>query len=422
MINLRSLETIRNQTQTTAHVKPDYAKYNFANIPGTILNLLGAPADNGLPADVLPDGRRFEKVIFFFIDAFGWKQFEKHAQQSAVLKRFIEDGVVSQLTSQFPSTTTAHVTTAHTNLRVGQHGMFEWNYYEPRADAVITPLFYCFAGEYKRGTLLEAGIDPASVFPRHNIYPWLTEHGVASTVFNKAEYASSPFNAFMNRGATQQIAHDELPQAMKQLTQAVQAQEGPAYYFLYWGTFDALCHAHGPDSAQAQAELRSVLALLESDLVKVLSGRQDTLLLVSADHGQIAIDPVQTIYLDRLLPDIIDSFQRSQSGRPLVPGGSCRDFFLYIDEEQLDEVQRRLERALDGRAQVLRVDSLIEGGYFGLPVSGTFLSRVGNLLILPEPGESVWWSGPGGYELPFHGFHGGLTEEEMLIPLLALPL
>ncbi|MFN2123338.1 MAG: alkaline phosphatase family protein, partial [Candidatus Promineifilaceae bacterium] len=97
-------------------------------------------------------------------------------------------------------------------------------------------------------------------------------------------------------------------------------------------------------------------------------------------------------------------------------------FFLYIEEDRLEETQERLTSALDGRAQVLRVDRLIEEGYFGLPVSETFLSRVGNLVVLPGPGESVWWAGLGGYELPFLGFHGGLDQEEMLIPLLALPL
>jgi hypothetical protein len=422
MLNQNSIAAIDRQTLSPQHVKPDYALYNFANIPGTVLNLLGATAENRLPADALPVGKQFKKVIFFFIDAFGWKQFEKHAADSAVLQRFLNEGVVSQLTSQFPSTTTAHVTTAHTNQRVGQHGMYEWNYYEPRVDAMITPLFYSFAGEYKRGTMAEAGINPAIIFPRQNIYPALSEQGVTSYVLNKAEYANSPYNKTICRGAAQLPAFDDLLQGMEQLTMAVIEQKGPAYYFLYWGQFDALCHAHGPDSPQAQTELRTILELMETSLLDPLAGTRDTLLLVSTDHGQTAIDPAQTIYLDRLLPDLQDSFQKSGSGRPLVPGGSCRDFFLYIEEDRLEETQERLTSALDGRAQVLRVDRLIEEGYFGLPVSETFLSRVGNLVVLPGPGESVWWAGPGGYELPFLGFHGGLDQEEMLIPLLALPL
>jgi predicted AlkP superfamily pyrophosphatase or phosphodiesterase len=426
VINQHSIATISNQTISSSHVQPDYSGYNFANIPGTILNLFNIPVENRLPPSALPDlasvEGSIEKVIFLFVDAFGWQMFERFAPDSVVLQRFLNDGVVSQLTSQFPSTTTAHVTTAHTNLRVGQHGMYEWNYYEPRADTMITPLFFSFTGDYTRGTLRGSGVEPENIYPQHNIYPTLTGQGVPSYLFNKAEYASSPYNMAVCRDATLQIAFADLPQGLDQLSQAVLSHKGPAYYFLYWGQYDALCHTYGPASPQAQTELQTILKLVETRLVEPLAGVHDTLLLVSADHGQTAIDPAQTIYIDRLLPDIQDNFKTSQSGQPLVPAGSCRDFFLYIEENRLEESQQRLELALEDRAQVLRVDGLIERGYFGLPVSETFLSRVGNLLILPAPGESVWWSGPGGWELPFHGFHGGLDQEEMLIPLLALPL
>jgi predicted AlkP superfamily pyrophosphatase or phosphodiesterase len=426
VINQHSIETIKKQIISPSHVRPDYAGYNFANIPGTILNLFNVPVENRLQALALPGQASNEvsnkKVIFLFIDAFGWRKFEEFATESAVLQHFLQDGVVSQLTSQFPSTTTAHVTTAHTNLRVGQHGMYEWNYYEPRVDAMITPLFFSFTGDYTRGTLGGSGIEAQDIYPRHNIYAALSGQEVPSYIFNKGEYASSPYNTAVCHGATHQVSFDDLPQGLNRLAQAVLAQQGPGYFFLYWGQYDALCHTYGPDSPEADVELRSILELIETKLLGPLAEVRDTLLLVSADHGQTTIDPAQTIYLDRLLPDIGASFKRSGSGRPLVPAGSCRDFFLYIEEDRLDESKERLRRALDGRVQVLRVDGLLQDGYFGLPVSETFLARVGNLLLLPEPGESIWWAGPGGWELPFRGFHGGLHQEEMLIPLLALSL
>jgi hypothetical protein len=422
MINSHSIATNNKQTASAAHVRPDYALYNFANIPGTILNLFNVPTDTRLPEDVLPHSQGFEKVIFFFIDAFGWKLFERFVEDSAVLQQFLNNGVVSQLTSQFPSTTTAHVTTTHTNLPVGGHGMFEWNYYEPAADAVITPLFYSFAGDDTRGTLRGSGLDPAAIYPRSSMYPLLRQHGVASYLFNKAEYAASPYNAAVGAGATRQVAHDDLPQALEQLSQAVIAHEGPAYYFLYWGRFDALCHTYGPDSAQAEEELRCVLQLLESRLLKPLSGARDTLLLIGADHGQTAIDPARTLYLNKLWPDIANTFKTTRGGRPIVPGGSCRSFFLYVKEDRLEQVQGRLQTMLDGTAQVLSVGRLIAQGYFGQPVLQKFLSRVGNLVIVPDPGESVWWYEAGKFEVGWYGFHGGLAAEEMLIPLLALPL
>ncbi|MEJ2752985.1 MAG: alkaline phosphatase family protein, partial [Chloroflexota bacterium] len=82
-----------------------------------------------------------------------------------------------------------------------------------------------------------------------------------------------------------------------------------------------MCHAYGPDSPQAQAELIYVLELLESGLFKPLEGMGSTLLLIGADHGQTAVDPARTIYLNQLWPDIASTFKSTRSGRPIVPGG-----------------------------------------------------------------------------------------------------
>ena len=113
----------------------------------------------------------------------------------------------------------------------------------------------------------------------------------------------------------------------------------------------------------------------------------------------------------------------NRAGKAIVPGGSCRDMFLYIQETALDDAQALLSRQLEGKALVCRVADLIAQGYFGpLPVSETFLSHVGNLVILPFEGEAVWWYEEGRFEQKFFGHHGGLTPGEMEIPLLIYAL
>ena len=63
----------------------------------------------------------YDQVILLFLDGFGWKLFERHLEHP-FLRRFMEKGVVSKITSQFPSTTSAQVTTIHTGQEVGQTG------------------------------------------------------------------------------------------------------------------------------------------------------------------------------------------------------------------------------------------------------------------------------------------------------------
>jgi hypothetical protein len=122
--------------------------------------------------------------------------------------------------------------------------------------------------------------------------------------------------------------------------------------------------------------------------------------------------------LDPAFTGIEKLLKTNRLGERLVPAGSARDFFLYIYEERLEEAQAFLASRLEGRAEVRKVAELMEEGYFGPNLSPQFLGRVGNLVILPYQGESVWWFEKDSFEQRFHGHHGGLTKQEMEIPLI----
>ena len=87
--------------------------------------------------------------------------------------------------------------------------------------------------------------------------------------------------------------------------------------------------------------------------------------------------------------------------------------FLYIIYDMLDEAQSFLARRLEGKADVIKTDSLIGDGYFGSEISSRFRERVGNLVILSYRYESVWWYEKDKYDQKYYGHHGGLTPQEM---------
>ena len=88
------------------------------------------------------------------------------------------------MTSQFPSTTAAHVTCMHTGLDVGQSGVYEWNYYEPLVDEVISPLLFAYAGEKERDTLKRSGIPAEAFFPTQTFYQKLQTRGITILRFS----------------------------------------------------------------------------------------------------------------------------------------------------------------------------------------------------------------------------------------------
>ena len=117
-----------------------------------------------------------------------------------------------------------------------------------------------------------------------------------------------------------------------------------------------------------------------------------------------------------------DQIVTKHRGDHRVRSFSCRDQFLYIKEEHLAEAQAMLSKGLEGKADVVYTEDLIAQGYFGPDISATFRARVGNLVILPYRYEAVWWHEKGKFEQKYYGHHGGLTPQEMEIPLLAMEL
>jgi predicted AlkP superfamily pyrophosphatase or phosphodiesterase len=402
-------------------VKPRYGSHCFADIPPTVRYLLtgvGAPA---LAPDVLqPFHRRYETVILFLIDTFGWRYLERYGATYPFLHRLTHDGHVSKLTAQFPSTTAAQVTTLHTGLPVGQSGTYEWHYFEPQVDAIITPLLFSYVGTTARDTLKPTHMAPASFFPSTTFYQSLARYGVQSTIVQHRDYTPSTYSNVVFQGA-RVVPYTTLSEALVNLQALLAEQTTPAYYVLYFDTIDALAHQYGPHSPQVEAELDTFLTTMERLFdPKRHRQRSPMLFVMTADHGQIDTDPKTTLYLN--LEPRFAGLERylKTNGKDelLVPAGSARDMFLYVKDDCLDEVHQFLAERLAGKAEVVKTQWLIEAGYFGPPpVSDRLLTRVGNLVILPHKYETVWWYEKGKFAQKFYGHHGGLTREEMDIPL-----
>src|SRR5947209_5894510 len=230
MLNSASLNAVNNAKFSQRFVKPLYESYCFANLPQTIEFLLTGKGQSGFPSDVfgsLPT--RYNKVVLFFIDAFGWRFFAKYAEKYEFLKTVLKYGAVSKITSQFPSTTAAHVTCIHTGLNVGQSGVYEWNYYEPLVDEMITPLLFAYAGDKTRDTLKRAKVPAEAYFPRQTLYSTLQARGVASYVFQSAAFTpSTPSNVFF-KGASV-FPYKQVSDALAQLSHLLQAQRAICFY------------------------------------------------------------------------------------------------------------------------------------------------------------------------------------------------
>jgi hypothetical protein len=425
MINRRSIESVEASTFSKQFRKPLYDSYCFSNIPGTIEQLLCGDTElPTLPPDVLGNlSTSYDKVVLLFIDGFGWRFFDAYKEKHPFLNRIVAQGVASKITSQFPSTTAAHVTTIHTGQSVGESGVFEWFYYEPKLDAMIAPLLFSFAGDKERHTLQAVDASPQDLYPTSTFYQRLTSRGIRSSLYQSRDFTPSPYNDVVTAGVETILPARTVSEALTSLARALIAEKGKAYFHLYFDQIDGIGHQYGPSTAQFEAEVDTFFTTLERIFYSSVAGKcGKTLLLMTADHGQTEVDPKTTIYLNREIPDITSWIRANRTGKLLAPGGSCRDLFLYIKDEYLAKAHEALTKLLEGRAEVHRVDELMRQGLFGSAPGELLKSRVGNLCILPYEHESVWWWEEGRFEQRFYGHHGGLTPAEVESIFLALPL
>jgi Type I phosphodiesterase / nucleotide pyrophosphatase len=380
----------------------------FAALPATVERLLGV-GEGGVALAGLP--ARADRVLLVLLDAFGWRFFTRHGDHPLLARM----QAVVPLTSMFPATTAAHVTTLHTGTGVGEHGLYEWNVYDPGLDAIVTPLLFSFAGDGARDTLLRAGADPDAVLPSMpTLYERLGGAGVACAVFEPAAFAPSTYDSVLARGARLHPVAD-LRSGLREVAAALRA-DVRVYAYLYWDEVDAVGHMHGPSSPEFAATAVRCLDALEAGLRALPEG---TVVLLAADHGQVDVDPATTIFVNEAWPGIAELLARGRRGRVLAPAGSARDLFLHCRAEAVDELIAGLVRMVGDRASVHRVEELVAAGWFG-EAGERLRARLADVCVLPAPGETVWWRERRRFDMVFRGHHGGLSEDEARTQVAAL--
>ena len=320
-----------------------------------------------LPGQIAALTREHERVAVVLLDAFGWDFVQRHGDHPLLRRMAIEP-----VASQFPSTTAAHLTTLYTGLPVAEHGLYEWQIYEPSLDRMILPLPFVDALDGE-----PLALDPHELVPGPTFFEQLD---VPVTALQPQAIWPSTYSGAALQGA-EVIPYASFEEAVAQLGR-------PGLTYLYWDGIDAAGHRHGPSSAEFDAAIVVALDALERQL-------PHGTLLVTADHGQIDVADVDL--MEDAWPDLTAQLR-------LPPAGSARDCFLHVHEPET--VVAKLADALGERAEVHLAADLF-------PDAGPRLrARLADVCVLPAPGRMAWLGAFPSRQLRFKGHHGGRTPQE----------
>ena len=408
------------KTTNSNFVYPQYNKNCISNIPNTILqhlNVQNGNSDAPLEKQIKKVNQgTANKVVLLVVDGFGFNQFLLHYKENRFLTNLTKEGEVFPLTSVYPSQTTNALTTLNTGLTPQQHGLFEYFIYLKEI-GIVNALRFERIGNKNRSKLIEHGYNPDIMFKGENIQQKLNKEGIQTFTHMHLSNSSNACTKLVFEGSTI-IPSLKTSDAIVKLRKNLEKNRGSAYFFVHLETLDTISHEYGPQSEEYNAELQSISYLLQKELVEKTSPEtaKETLILMTADHGAVDVNPDDTTYLN-LESEPMLNLQCEKNRKRILPTGGPRDIFLHVKDQKLAQTKEALTQKIGKKAQIIETQEAIEKGLFGLgQASEEFLERTGNLLILPYERETIWFEGPQGRKISFLGQHGGLNEEEMLVP------
>jgi hypothetical protein len=373
---------------------PDYQGGSLVNLIASIVEGCGGRPRHA-PLSLLParEVAAARNVVLFLIDGLGDNYLRRQASGELARRRR------GAITSVFPSTTASAITTTYTGCTPLEHGLTGWFTYFGEAGYVAAPLPFRTRGE--NVPLREKGFLPQRAFSAEPIFASLARR---SFVLTQQQIVDSDYNLHHCAGAERR-GHKTRDELVEHVEAAVKSGPAPKFVYAYWPEYDAISHRQGSLGGEAAAEFARIDAAF-GRLVARLSGT-GTLILATADHGFIDSPREESLELPPALASMLKL--------PLC--GERRVAYCHVHDAEA--FSARAKDWLGGRGEVRRSAELVGEGWFGPgEPHPRFAERIGDVVLLMRGLATVKDWTPGEPRHLHIGNHGGLSEDEMVIPLI----
>ncbi|MGD2165871.1 MAG: alkaline phosphatase family protein [Anaerolineae bacterium] len=402
-------------------VLPHYSAYSIANLAATVARILGVTVEGVAPP--LPEHlwsemtRDVTSVVLLILDAVGYRQLKHFLEtQPSVFNDLISKGSFVPVSSVFPSTTVSALTSIWTGQPPLAHGLLGTKLLLPK-QGVLANLLRMAPAMYTLGGRLDAwGWEPDDFISVPTLAQRLSSGGIRTVAHTRRSYISSALTRIFLRGMGELRGYVGLSDLWVNLrrTMTSRDRQQPHFIDVYWGGADKVGHVYGPEGEYAPAALRHLARSMEKEFLSDLppEAREGTLLIVTADHGQIATPADQIVRLPDH-PTLWDVLL-------LPPAGESRAAYLYVAPGERERVADYAKTRLSDRFALLDTERAVEAGLWGPPhhLTPASRARLGDLLLIARGGSRLTAKSEREDKGSLRGHHGGLTADEMLVPLL----
>ncbi len=377
-------------------VMPNYERCNL-NIITSILKYYGIQSNHKSlqELDGKLNSKKYKNIILLIMDGMG-----EHILNKISPNGFLNKSKNVVLTCVYPSTTTASLTTYYSGKPPYETAWIAWSqYFKEYGRALdMLPQQESYRGEdvkSARMNVFQNVVNYKSVFDK------ISESSPETDVFEiMPEYSS--------RRAKNSIKADNIDEILESLNIILKLPSN-TFSMAYSDNPDGLLHKYGTTSEEAKTYLLDAENKIEEFARKL---PQDTLLIISADHGHKDIEKVYTL-LD--YPEILECLITP-------PSLESRCVSFWVKEEMKDVFVERFNKQFKDEYLLMSRSELLEKNMLGFGEKHPKLEDfLGNYIAISVSSsifrlETYWAEG----KTVKKSTHCGLTKDEMEIPLIMI--
>lgn len=360
---------------------PDYANC-ITNLANSILTEFGVKEEDRQNLKMLEPylAKDYENVVVILLDGMGKCIIDKNLARDG----FFNTHLIGTYSSVFPPTTVAATTSVANGLNPCEHGWLGWDCYYPKLDKNVTVFLNKETGTNEEAADFNVG------------WTYCGYESVVSKIRQKGgnAYEVTPFV-------------DPFPDKFEKICEQIKAlcrEPGKKYIYSYWNEPDYIMHMKGCYTKEAKQMVRS----LEKQVQELCAELENTLVIVTADHGHMDSQGVSiTDY-----PSITECLVRMPSIEP-------RALNLFVKEEKRDQFEREFKKEFGDKFLLWTKSQVLHSQLFGTGTAHPdFEQMLGDYLAIAIDDLSIYGTKE---ETDFFiGVHAGLTEDEMVIPLIVI--
>lgn len=362
---------------------PDYENC-ILQIPNSILKAIGCDCKEKsyVKLDKILSSNP-KNIIFVILDGLGANIVDNLPQHN-----FFKKHKIGKLSTVFPPTTTAATVSYKTILPPASHGWLGWSMFFKQKNQFVDIFKNCdsITKQQYLGSIINEFCPITTYYEKASKYR--TVYKLNPPYENYGDSKSFDFNSekeFFN--LLKMIAN--LPEQKI----IVSYMEEPDYTM----------HDYGPSSIEA----KNVIERLAKEFENVMCELEDTVLIISADHGQVDIEKIH--YLNDY-PKIMECLQR-----PVSLEARAVNFFVKKGKHKLFE--KYFNNAFGGEYLLFTKQEVLDKQLFGKgkypqEYLGDYLACATKNSII----QTIYKDAPMPHN--FKGHHAGLTQNEMQVPVI----